>query len=147
VKLNWGVGITIVITVFTLAGLSFIYFAFHQDVNLVKKDYYQDEIKYQDRIEEIERTAKLTDNLKIKIINGSIVLSFPDNIDKKALKGNILLYRPSDRRYDISLPISVDSLNMQSLQTDNMIAGMWKAQVKWQIDTLSYYTEKIIMVQ
>ena len=146
-KLNWGVGITIVITVFTLAGLSFIYFAFHQDVNLVKKDYYQDEIKYQDRIEEIERTAKLTDNLKIKIINGSIVLSFPDNIDKKALKGNILLYRPSDRRYDISLPISVDSLNMQSLQTDNMIAGMWKAQVKWQIDTLSYYTEKIIMVQ
>ena len=146
-KLNWGVGITIVITVFTLAGLSFIYYAFHQDVNLVKKDYYQDEIKYQDRIEEIERTAKLTDDLNIKIINSNIVFNFPSDIKGKTLKGDILLYRPSDRKHDIFLPISIDTLNVQSLPTNNMIAGMWKAQVKWQVDTLSYYTEKIIMVQ
>ncbi len=146
-KLNWGIGITIVITIFTLAGLSFIYYAFHQDVNLVKKDYYQDEIKYQDRIEEIERTAKLKDNLEIKIINGNIVFNFPANIDGKTLKGDILLYRPSDRRHDISLPISTDSLNVQSMPIGNMVSGMWKAQVKWQLDTLSYYTEKIIMVR
>ena len=145
--MNWGVGITIVIIVFTLAGLSFIYFAFHQDVNLVKKDYYQDEIKYQDRIEEIERTAKLKTNLEIKIINGNIVFNFPPNIDNKTLKGDILLYRPSDRKYDISFPISIDSLNIQSIPIGDMVSGMWKVQVKWQLDTLSYYTEKIIMVQ
>jgi len=145
--MNWGVGITIVIVVFTLVALSFIYFAFNQDVNLVKDNYYQDEIKYQDRIEEIERTGKLTDKLKIKIINNNIVFNFPKEINGKAINGNILLYRPSDRKHDIAFPISIDSSSVQSLPTGNMVAGMWKAQVKWKIDTLSYYTEKIIMVQ
>ncbi len=145
-KLNWGVGITIVIIVFTLAGLSFIYFAFHQDVNLVKKDYYQDEIKYQERIEEIKRTDKLNKKLDIKIKNGNIIFSFPITI-KDSVKGNILLYRPSNRHRDISFPISLDSSNIQTIPTNNMIAGLWKAQVKWKIDSLQYYTEKILMVQ
>ncbi len=146
-KLNWGSGIAIVISIFTIAGLSFIYFAFNQDVNLVKDNYYQDEIKYQDRIEEIERTSQLSDKLEIKIDNGNILFSFPKNINSRSIKGNILLYRPSDRRHDIFFPIELDSLSKQIKSTDNLVAGMWKAQVKWNVDTVSYYTEKIIMVQ
>jgi len=147
VKLNWGSGIAIVISVFTIAGLSFIYYAFHQDVNLVKDNYYQDEIKYQDRIEEIKRTAKLSDKLEIKVSGSNILFNFPQNVNKDKIKGNILLYRPSDRKHDIFFPIELDSLSEQIKSTEKLVSGMWKAQVKWEIDTLSYYTEKIIMVQ
>ena len=145
--MNWGVGITIVIVVFTVAALSFIYFAFNQDVNLVKDNYYQDEIKYQDRIDEIERTNKLSGQLKIKLSGSNIIFNFPEDFKTKNIEGNILLYRPSDRKHDISFPIILDSSFTQIFSTINMLPGMWKAQIKWKVDTVKYYTEKILMIQ
>ncbi|MCB0750549.1 MAG: FixH family protein [Ignavibacteriae bacterium] len=146
-KINWGVGITISIIIFTLITFWFVYFAFNQDVNLVRDDYYEAETQYNNRMETIKRTNALSENLNIRIVSNNIELSFPSNLLDKTITGNIILYRPSDRKLDINIPIKVEDSNLQLISTQNLLNGMWKIQVDWNVDNLSYFNEKILMVQ
>ena len=52
--MNWGKGIFIFYSLFVVAILSVVYFAFTQEVNLVSEDYYQQEIAYESQIERIK---------------------------------------------------------------------------------------------
>ena len=41
VKFNWGTGVVIFLLLFLAAIITFVVFAFHQDVNMVHQDYYE----------------------------------------------------------------------------------------------------------
>ena len=145
-KISWGVGVTIVIVVFTIVTLAFVFFAFTQDVNLVRDDYYAEELKYETRIEQIKRTRNLPNQLKVSVRGKGLKFSFPKNFKSDKIKGDVLLYRPSDRGSDMKFSISLDSLNQQNISTSQMIKGMWKAQVSWSANDTTYFNEEIIMV-
>lgn len=146
-KISWGVGITITIIVFMLISFWLIYFSFSQDVNLVRDDYYQAEVQYNDKMETIKRTDLLADGLVIKVKSDNIQFLFPKFNSKAKINGNILLYRPSSGEKDITVPISLDSANTQIIKTTNMVRGLWKTQVQWQIDSTKYFNEKTLMVE
>ena len=147
-KISWGVGITIAIIVFTFITLWFVYFSFSHDVNLVREDYYEAEIKFDETKETIERTKNLEENLSIKLADKNIKLVFPSQFNhNNTLSGAILLYRPSDRALDINKSIKVDSNNVQYISAEPLKSGMWKIKVSWLVDSLSYFNEQIIMVE
>lgn len=146
-KISWGVGITITIIVFMLISFWLIYFSFSQDVNLVRDDYYQAEVQYNDKMETIKRTDSLVEKLLIEIKSDNIKFIFPKLDSPAKISGSILLYRPSSGDKDITVPISLDSANTQIINTMNMVRGLWKTQVHWQIDSTKYFNEKTLMVQ
>lgn len=146
-KISWGVGITITIIVFMLISFWLIYFSFSQEVNLVRDDYYQAEVQFDDKLETIKRTEQLDEKLLISLEGRNIKLVFPSNFISNEIKGSIFLYRPSNRESDIQLPIKLDSTKTQLIGTTGMLNGMWKIQVSWIIDSLEYFSEKNIMVQ
>lgn len=146
-KWNWGIGITITIIVFTIISLIFMYFAFNQDINLVRDDYYEAEVQFNENLETIKRSKKLSEELKIKLIPNYISLQFPHEIRAQEINGTIFLYRPSDEKLDFELPIEIDSSKTQLIPTNKMIAGQWKIQIEWTADTNRYFNNKIIMVQ
>ncbi|MBI1930933.1 MAG: FixH family protein [Ignavibacteriales bacterium] len=146
-KVSWGVGITVSIIVFMLISVMFIYIAFNQDVNLVRDDYYEAEVKYNETMEKVKRTSALVDKLKISVIENNIQLQFPKISKSENIDGNILLYRPSERNKDLSITIRPDSNYLQTINTANMLSGMWKVKVDWTADSISYLNDDIIMVQ
>jgi nitrogen fixation protein FixH len=146
-KWNWGVGITVTIIVFTIISLLFIYFAFNQDINLVRDDYYEAEVQFNEKLETIKRTKKLSEELKIKLVPNYISIQFPNEIQNQEITGTIFLYRPSDEKLDFELPIEIDTLKTQLIPTSKMIAGQWKIQIEWSADTNKYFNNKILMVQ
>lgn len=146
-KISWGVGITVSIIVFMLISVMFIYIAFNQDVNLVRDDYYEAEVKYNETMEKVKRTSALIDKLKISVIENNIQLQFPKISKSENINGNILLYRPSERNKDLSIIIQPDSNYLQTINTANMLSGMWKVKVDWTADSISYLNDDIIMVQ
>ncbi|MFZ1289705.1 MAG: FixH family protein [Melioribacteraceae bacterium] len=146
-KISWGVGITISIIVFMLISFWFVYFAFNQDVNLVKDDYYEAEVQYDETMEKVKRTNQLTENLKVTVNNNSIELRFPRNFNYGNISGNIFLFRPSERNKDFTVPIQIDSNYFQTISTNNLLPGMWKVKVDWKADSVSFQNNEIIMVQ
>ena len=145
-KISWGVGITITIIVFMLISFWLIYFSFSQNVNLVSDDYYEAEVQFNDKMETIERTDQLSEKLTIEVRSGKIEYIFPNLDELSKINGNILLYRPSSGDKDFNIPILLDSTNKQIINTKDMISGLWKTKVEWQIDTTKYYNEKKLMV-
>jgi len=146
-KINWGTGITITIVVFMLISFWLIYFSFNQEVNLVRDDYYEAEVKHDEQTETINRTNNLTNPLKISVDASSVIIKFPDDAKNTKISGEIMFYRPSDRNLDFTLKIDPDTSNQQIVKTEKLLKGMWKVNVYWNIDSVKYYNEQIIMVQ
>lgn len=146
-KISWGVGITITIIVFTLITLSFVYLSFGEDVNLVREDYYEAELKFNDKMATEKRTSELIQKIDIKLTSDNIEFKFPNSSEGSKVSGTISLYRPSNRKLDISFPINIDTASRMNIPTQSLNSGLWKIRVDWNVDSLSYFNEKIIMVQ
>jgi hypothetical protein len=147
VKISWGVGITITIVVFMIVSLWLIYFSFNQEVNLVRDDYYEAEVQFNEKMATINRTNLLTEKINISLVPQNIQVVFPETFSHDKIEGSIFLYRPSDRDLDLKLPIQLDSSKVQLINTENMINGLWEIKIEWNVDTNIYFNDKLIMVQ
>lgn len=123
-----------------------MYFAFNQDLNMVRDDYYEEELEFQAKIEKIKRTNDLTENLIVKQENNRIIFKFPSIFSSQSISGNIVLYRPSDSNLDVSFPISLDTSSLQYFPTESLLSGLWKIKIDWKSDATTYFNNEIIMV-
>ncbi|MCG6915274.1 FixH family protein, partial [bacterium BMS3Abin03] len=89
-KANWGTGIFISYSVFMLLTIITAVYFMNQDVSLVTDDYYQQELKYQDQIDKIERTNALSEKPAIDFDGLGVNISFPKLLIEKNVVGKIL---------------------------------------------------------
>jgi nitrogen fixation protein FixH len=116
-------------------------------VHLVADDYYDQEIKYQQQIDRMERTNKL-DEKNIIVFNGTTVnVSIPKSLLNKNLTGEIYFYRPSDEKSDIKIQLLTDSLGLQVIPVSSLEKGLWTVKINWITGDKEYYTEKRIRLE
>lgn len=126
----------------------FVYQAMNQDVDLVSKDYYAQEIKYQDQIERVRRTQALGDvMLNYKAGDEAILLQMPSTYQDMNLSGTITLFRPSDDKLDKQLPLQLGRDQSQLLEVADLESGLWKVRVSFSANNEDYYTEKTIRIK
>ena len=145
-KNRWPLGIVLVIVVFLVVMLSVTGYLMTQDVNLVTEKYYEKELGYQTRIKAIERTRALGREAGIVTTPGAIIVQYPRGMASMAGEGHILLYRPSDRSADRSIPIVADSAAQQAMPFTHLSSGLWRIQVQWTMRGEEYYMEQPFMV-
>jgi len=146
-KISWGTGITIVIVfflIFTIVQVLIIHF--YVDYDLVERDYYSAEIKYQSQIEKVNRTNELGQSLNIKIDKDFIEFDFPTIFQSDKISGMITFYKPSDDLLDKNQPIMLNKENKMLFVTSQLSTGLWKVKANWQVEEIEYYNEKLIMV-
>ena len=143
-KINWGTGIVIGFVVF----IGFILFLVITMVNsshhdLVTKDYYQDELQYQDEIDAEENANNLSIKVQSKRTSEGYVIMFPENLDLNKIKGNVFLYRPSNKLLDFDLPLVLSESNLL-IPDKRLLEGRWNITVKWEYEGETYiYKDKI----
>lgn len=139
-KINWGTGIVIALVCFMCFILYFVITMMvddKYDFDLVTEDYYGQELNFQSDLNKEEHSKTLTTNIKLKKTEAGVVISFPDNIDINAIKGNVFLYRPSNKKFDFEMPISLSDHNL--LIPDNrLLGGRWNIKVDWEYNNNSY---------
>lgn len=145
-KMNWGFRIAAFYITFVIFLLIAVIIFMNQDVGLVTEDYYAKEIAYQEQIDKANRTRDLTEQLDIMAEPEQLKFSFPKIFDPREIGGTIHFYRPSDKKKDLITGISVDSSGIQIIGTAGLSKGLWKIKVDWRVKDVSYFNEKIIMV-
>ena len=144
----WPYAIVVCMVLFMAYIAMFVYKAMKQDVDLVSKDYYQQEIEYQDRIESVKRTQALGDvMLDYKAESKSILLQMPATYKDKNLSGTVTLFRPSDDKMDKEIPLQLGRDQSQLLETQDLESGLWKVRVNFTDGQDTYYTEKTIQIK
>lgn len=143
--MNWGHKIIAVYIVF-VAGMSFLAFkSSTQNIELVTEDYYAKELVYQQKIDELKRTAALSDTVKITILNQELTIHFPKDFATKKIIGEVILYCPANEKKD---------LNQQFMVTDNAVSirvpagnhGLHYVKINWNTGGENYYYEKKIII-
>jgi len=111
---------------------------------LVRSDYYEAEIAYQDRIDAIQNQAFLEEKPTVSQVEKSIVLSFPAALQYAS--GEINLYRPSDHNLDQQIALDLKS-GQQNIDKASVRQGHWIIQLSYEHDRKSYYQEQSIVVE
>jgi hypothetical protein len=111
-----------------------VYASTNHRVQLVAPDYYDQEIKYQQRMEQEERSRDL---LVFETTDVELRLRFRD----ARAAGAIRLYRPSDAALDRNVPIELDATGCQVIQSADLARGLWKARVSWTSGGQDFFKE------
>ena len=145
--MNWRYKITGVIVVFVSFIMFLVVKAMRQDdIHLVAKDYYKQEIEYQNEINKLKNVQNLRDHFELEYVSEHHMfrLKFPEH----TTKGEIRFFRPADARKDFKVPIAVgqDGVQLIPLQGRKMAQGFWRLKIDWQDASKKYYVERRITV-
>jgi hypothetical protein len=144
-KINWGMKITLLYVAFVMLILIMVSMAMNQKVDLVSKDYYEQELHYQDKIDKTSRTKKLKQQLTWQMNHHALVLKFPDQFKGQHVTGTVHLFRPSDESLDKFIPFSITDTSLTlNIPTDKIKKGIYKMQIDWGKDVEAYYNESVI---
>jgi len=145
-KINWGKGIVIAFVLF----MSFIlYFVIKvqsddkYDNELVTQEYYKKEKLVQGNIESIQNANSLNVKVTITKTDEGLVISFPDSLDPKKIKGKVSLYRPSNQKLDFETLISLSGSDLL-IPKNNLVGGLWGITVSWEYEGKTYLNKEEI---
>jgi len=146
-KFNWGTGIALFYIIFATSLVAVVIKSTQYDHSLVVEDYYQKDLDYQQHYEKLVNSQGLREDVHIQLVAGEtkeIQLSFP--ADLQNIGGQLYFMRPSNKSKDFSLEIELDEGNEISLPAENLLPGLWKVQVDWQVGETSYFKEQVLIL-
>ena len=140
-KLSWGYKIMFVYIVF-VAGMVFLVFkASSQKFDLVTKDYYDQELKYQQVIDQAANTSKLSTPVSIERKEGELMISFPDEMKNKKKLIDFHLYYAADAKRDFRKSFELnENVSTQALPVG--MKGMYELKLSWEAEGVKYYFEQ-----
>src|SRR5690242_13425679 len=106
-KLNWGWALTIVFIAFATHISLLVYKCTQQQFDLVSTEYYNDELKYQDKIDGMRNAKQLTPVQLIQSDN-KLSLQLPKELNGYTLTGQVWLYCPANAALDYKAPLQVN---------------------------------------
>ncbi len=146
IKFNWGTGIFIFLILFFISIFWFVIFSFTVRQDLVEDDYYPKELEYEQQIQKQQNVTQLGEKISIRKEAEQLFLQFPKTQADDEIKGQILVYRPSDSRLDETHNIKLNSLNEQQLNTSKFRSGKYVLKIGWSYQEKAFYQEIIIFI-
>ena len=142
----WPVGLIAFFAVFIAGVATFIAFAVSQRMDLVRPDYYEEEIRYQVQLGRLQRTRELgaSAELACDAAGRRVRVRVPASHVAAGLKGVVTLYRPSDARSDRSLPMAPSATGEQAVSLAGLGRGLWRVRVRWESRGLEYHMEEAL---
>ena len=141
VKFTWETGIVLFLGLFMIALISFVIFAYNQDVNMVHRDYYEKGVDYDRQIEKEKRSGEVAGQIKLTDTGDSITITFPLLYALSMDTGNVLFFRPSDHNKDYSYPL-VFRDSTYVIQKVNLIPGRYIVKLTWFSGGLAFEADK-----
>lgn len=129
--------ITIIFFGFVILMFSMVFIAIKQkDIHLVSREYYKEEIAYQETIDALSRTPITTVKLNPKG-EGVVEVQFDSQSLASRWQGNkiqVQFKRPEDAALDRDTVVN----NISALALKGLKPGKWRVRVSWQKDDKYY---------
>lgn len=142
--LNWGHKLTFFICAFAGMIILLVYKATQTNFDLVTKEYYKDELVYQQVIDGTTRANSLSAKPTVTKDGEQITLKLPAEMHGLAVTGNVWFYNAADARRDIKIPLAVNSKGQQQVSSGLLLPGRYTVKFNWTAGQHQYYSETTI---
>ena len=129
--------------------VAFVSFALGQNMELVTKDYYAKELRFQQEIDQANNAAAFGDKVGVKFAAASqtVELKVPESLVAAGLKGAVEFYRPSDKTLDFTTPLMPGDDGLQSIDVSQLKPGFWRLSMAWKADGKDYLFRDSIVIE
>ncbi len=142
----WPYAIIAWFAIFITAMVSWAVVATHNSMDLVRKDYYEEELRHQQQIDRVNRTAQVRNDITVTTDATSLTFKLPTESSKALPTGEVQLYRPSDASLDQKLALAVNESGLQRIDVSAIKGGLWKLRVKWKQGGEEYYFDQSVVL-
>ncbi len=140
--MNWGNKLLLVFIVFGGLISYMVYRCVQTPVDLVNREYYKDELVYQDIINGAGKANALSTKVSLLQVDKQITLQLPVEMKSGPVKGSVLFYCPSDGTKDRRMVLHPDANARQLISTESIIHGHYTVKITWECQGVHYYTEE-----
>ena len=144
--MNWGRSLILVFIVFAAFMGYLVYRASGTHFDLVSKDYYKDELRYQDKIDGF-RNAAAMEAVQLRVDStGILQIRFPEQMKGKPVQGSLWLYCKTDAGKDLHIPLAEDTTGMRVINLSGKASGKYQAKLHWEVLRVPYEFEQEIII-
>ena len=148
-KINWGTGIVIAFALFMTFILYFVFTVQSDskyDNDLVVEEYYKHDAHFGDEMVRVQNAHDLAQKPTITVTAEGILVSFPEVFAPEKIKGNMSLFRPSNKKLDFEVPISLSGATLL-IPKKSLVDGRWDINMEWQYEGKSFLTKEIVYIK
>ena len=142
----WPYAIIAWMALFATGVFSYIVFAQGHKMDLVRADYYDEEIKFQQQIDRVNRTKAVERQVAITRAEGAIRIVLPPEHARQKPTGTVHLYRPSNAKLDQQIPLSLGGEAVQNIDTKSLQSGLWKVRVTWKVGDEEFFHDQSVVL-
>ncbi|RYY50451.1 MAG: hypothetical protein EOO06_03870 [Chitinophagaceae bacterium] len=144
--MSWGTKIIVVFSLFVGGILFMVVQSSRQNMDLVVPDYYEQELKFQEVIDATERTNALSSKVHCEVVNDSLQLKFPVEMNGLELTGELWLYCIADKKKDLTKKM-ITSDGSVSIPLTVLNKGLHEVKLSWTAAGIKYYQEQKLFIQ
>jgi len=145
--MNWGRSLILVFVVFAAFMGYLVYRASGTHFDLVSKEYYKDELRYQDKIDGFRNAAAL-DAVQLRVDSAGILqIRFPEQMKGKPVQGSLWLYCKTDAGKDVHIPLAEDTTGLRVFNVSGRPSGKYLAKLHWEVLSVPYEFEQEIIIR
>ncbi|MDA0193818.1 MAG: FixH family protein [Bacteroidetes bacterium] len=146
--MNWGHKIILAFIFFGVFIITLVAVCVNEDFDLVSEDYYQQEIDFESRIEDVRNSNNLEKQPSM-VFNANkrrFEIVFPEDIRGTVADGDIVFYRPSNSNFDFKQPLRLDGLGRQLIDLEGKEKGLWEVELSWFDGQKSFYIKTNLFI-
>lgn len=143
-KLNWGHKLILVFLLFGGMMSTLVYKSVKTNYDLVSKEYYKDEIAYQQVIDGTALSNKLDGKLEVFSRDEEIIVQLPEAMKNEEVNGTVWFYYAPDAKRDRKIDLTKRE---QAIPSSLFAPGSYLVKVNWESKGLRYYSEKKFQIQ
>jgi hypothetical protein len=144
--MNWGRKLILVFIAFAGLMSTLVYMCMQQNFELVSKDYYGEELRYQDKIDGSNNASKLSE-LVVNQNSENVVIKLPKELNGLTVSGEAWFYCATNASKDKKITLEIDAEGRQFISKAQLAKAKYLLKVNWKAGNNIYYTEKNVEVQ
>ena len=141
----WPIAIIAYFAAFISFIVGFVAFAARQKVDLVSPNYYEDEVRFQQHLDRMNRAQSVPAKIVYDSIHEMVTIKLPVEHVGKLASGSIRFYRPADAKLDREIRLRPGAQGLQQIDTKSLAPGLWKVRVNWKADGQEYSCEQTVI--
>lgn len=139
-KIGWGWKIAALYGGFAIMIVFLVVSSSRQKIDLVSKDYYKEEIAYQQVLDASKNQANLTGTLLIHANSNDVYINFPQEFNADPIKGSVQFYSAANKEWDKNIAIDVTNGEL-SIPRADLQKTIYTVKVKYEVQGKHFYYE------
>ena len=144
--MNWGQKLMMGFIVVAAGMIYLAYRCMHVNTDLVTKEYYKDELKYQDVIDGTKMANALNGKVQLIQDQEEITVQLPAEMKNENVSGNIWFYCAADVKKDRHISIKTNSEATQQINKKILIPGIYTVKFDWSSNNKHYHAEQTFTI-